>query len=228
MDNKEFIIDIVKKNWLAIISVIIAITSIIVSGLYVYYKIDDRSSEISSKEDEIVLDDSTLEEEKNYVEVDVKGAVKKPGVYTLLEGSNISNAIALAGGITTKATTENVNLSKKLKDEMVVYIFTKEELKKSLDSNKLTCEIPKCECETIKVDNCVDDKKEEVQKDDKISLNRASIEELSSLDGIGESKAKAIVEYRTQNGDFKTIDEVKNVSGIGDLLFDKIKDKITI
>ncbi len=240
MSNFEFLQDIVKKNWIALISIAFGIVSIAGSVLYVAYFKDCPVCE--EQENAVCLkDDSTLNKEEIVfatVKVDVKGAVKTPGVYELKNGSTIQDAIKIAGGITSKGTTTNVNLSKKLTDEMVIYIFTKDEIKKAEANNQLVCEVPKCECETITVNECIDKTNGSNQQTEKptnssdtenklVSINTATLEELSTLDGIGQSKAKAINEYRSQNGLFKSIEEIKNVSGIGDALFEKIKEKIT-
>lgn len=233
MDNFEFLVDLVKKNWMAIVSIAIAFLSVGGSILYVNYSkcpICDNCDNIIKIEEKVA--DPENKDSIKTVKVDIKGAVKKPGVYELNEGSNIDEAIKVAGGITSKATTQNINLSKRLKDEMVIYVFTKDEIKKSETESRIASLVPKCECETIKIENCID--KDESKKDDssaeqkKISINKATKQELSSLDGIGESKAEAIIDYRTKNGDFKEIEDLKKVSGIGEVLFEKIKDKITI
>ncbi len=161
--------------------------------------------------------------------IDIKGAVKKPGVYEVSHDDKVIDAIKLAGGLSKNAVTNNINLSQKLKSEMVIYIFTKNELTTKLISNYTT--IP-CKCETIEVNNCI--KEETTTKNidnpsnNKININIASINELTTLSGIGESKAKAIITYREENNGFKSIDEIKNVSGLGESLFEKIKDNITV
>lgn len=176
--------------------------------------------------------------------VDVKGAVKKPGVYEFSDGDKVIDAIKKAGGLTKNGVTSNINLSQKLKSEMVVYIFTKSELTtKSINTsnnNVITTTMP-CKCETIEVNNCINKEdttiKEDYNKDkidknsetnSKININIASTEELTKLSGVGLAKAEAIVSYRNTNGYFKTIEDIKNVSGLGDALFDKIKDNITV
>jgi competence protein ComEA len=153
--------------------------------------------------------------------VDVKGAVKQPGVYEFLEGDKVIDAIKQAGGLTSNAYTSNINLSKKLSNEMVVYVFKKSEI-----TTPTTTANNPCNCETIQVDNCIN--KEENTSSSKVNINTADVNILSTLSGIGEAKAKAIIDYRTQNGLFKTIEDIKNVSGLGDSLFAKIKDSITV
>lgn len=174
---------------------------------------------------------TTIKVEKN-IFVDVKGAVKKPGVYEVKENSIVNDCIKLAGGITSSGTLSNINLSKKVTDEMVIYVFKKSEITTSAKN-----EIP-CTTEVIEINNCPiitdnqtsnNDKKETTTNtvDKKININTATKEELTTLTGIGESKANSIIEYRKTN-QFKSIEELKNVSGIGEALYESIKDSITV
>lgn len=151
--------------------------------------------------------------------VDVKGEINNPGVYEFIEGDRVIDAINIAGGITKKGSTANVNLSARLTNEMVVFIYSKEEVKNG--SKAINCNT-KCACQTIEVNNCI-------QKSDKslVNINSASLEELLTLSGIGESKAKAIIEYREKNK-FESITDLVNVSGIGETLFNSIKEYITV
>jgi len=237
MFNLEYIGDIFKKNIIAIISIIFGIIGLTLGGGCLYYynfiKICNPDETNSAIQENITLTEEI--DEEIYLKVDVKGAVKKAGVYELPIGSNIQDAIALAGGITSKGSTKNINLAKKLKDEMVIYVFTKDELKKAEDNNQIVCEIPECKCETIVVNECpsidqtlTDNSNNNENQEKKISLNTATLEQLMTLNGIGESKAKNIIEYREKNGLFKSIEELKNVSGIGEAAYEKIKDYITI
>lgn len=168
---------------------------------------------------------TTKQEVKEKQFVDIKGSVKKPGVYQFEENDRVIDAINLAGGLTKNANTDNINLSEKLKSEMVIYVYSDSEIKKG--NNKLTCNTI-CEPKVIEVNNCIEITTNKTNENDKININTASLEELQSLTGIGESKAKNIIEYRTSNGIFNSIEEIKNISGIGEALFEKIKDKITI
>ncbi len=158
--------------------------------------------------------------------VDIKGAVQEPGVYLFREGEIVYDAINRAGGLTKNAVTSNINLSKKLHSEMVIYIFNKKELttKKAVTTTTKST----CECETIEVNNCIKDEQVIENTDSKININTATKEELVTLNGIGDSKAEAIIEYRKKNGNFNSIDDIKNVSGFGDSIFAKIKDSITV
>ena len=162
------------------------------------------------------------------IKVDIKGYVKKPGVYELDEGAIINDLIKLAGGIKKNGTTDNINLSKKLTDETMIVVLSKNELKKQKTetTNPVTSINPvtKQDTTTIESNTIVESNSKE---NDKVSINNASQTELMTLSGIGEKIALKIIEYRTQNP-FKAIEDIKNVSGIGDALFEKIKDYITI
>ena len=220
-ETKEKIIKILKQN---IIGLIISIAVIIGSIFYVNL----NECEVCEKQ---IFEpvESTMEVSK-LIEVDVKGAVKNPKVYALEEGATVEDAITMAGGLAKDGVTKNINLSKKLKDEMVVYVFTNEEIKAEKLANEIVCEVPKCECETINVssDTNISNNSQSSNNNSVISINTASESELTTLDGIGPSKAKAIIEYRNANGPFKTIEDIKKVSGIGDAAFEKIKNRITV
>lgn len=191
-------------------------------------------SEEEVKADEIKKDISEkVEEEKEQIKikVDIKGAILNPGVYELENNSRVSDAINYAGGLTPEADTSTINLSKNLYDEMVIIVYTKEEIKEAKKGNTVVKYIEKeCVCPKIENNACIEN--EETQSSDsisgKISLNKATLSELMTLTGIGEAKAKAIIEYREKNSGFKSIDELTKVSGIGKSIYDKIKDNITI
>lgn len=176
------------------------------------------------EEYEYIADEvKTTEEVVENFYVDVKGAVKNPGVYQFKSGDRVFQAIEIAGGLTKNGSTSNINLSQKLTGEMVVYVYTNAEIKNGAKS--ISCET-KCQCESIEVNNCY--QQEESINNDKVNINTANLDTLLTLSGIGEAKAKTIINYRSENGDFKQIEDLINVSGIGQTLFDKIKDHITI
>lgn len=191
-------------------------------------------------ESDIAISEEIEDEEPKNINVDIKGQIKKPGVYSVLEGSTINDLIKLAGGINKNGTTENINLAKKVEDEMIVIIKTNAALAKYLKDNKESepiCATTNIDCsECLKnVSSSVIVNKEPSNESDsndgitgKISINTATKEELMKLNGIGESKANTIIEYRNANGPFKNIEDLKNVSGIGDVAFEKIKDDITL
>ena len=208
------------------IGIIIGVVSIMISFIYAGSKSD-------TKECNCPLCEAKEEKEtmSNLIKVDVKGAVKEPKVYILEDDATVEDAIKMAGGLVNGGVTSNINLSKRLKDEMVVYVFTKEEIDKENSKNEIVCEVPKCECETINVSAETSIKASESKKETNqglVSINDASIEDLMTLDGIGNAKVLAIINYRNENGPFKTIEEIKNVTGIGDSLYEKIKNKIKL
>lgn len=214
-------------------TVLVLISSLIISIILLSFILigatRERVNAIDIEEELKVT--TTIKVEKN-IFVDVKGAVKKPGVYEVKENSIVNDCIKLAGGITSSGTLSNINLSKKVTDEMVIYVFKKSEITTSAKN-----EIP-CTTEVIEINNCPiitdnqtsnNDKKETTTNtvDKKININTATKEELTTLTGIGESKANSIIEYRKTN-QFKSIEELKNVSGIGEALYESIKDSITV
>ncbi len=137
--------------------------------------------------------------------VDLKGAVVKPGVYKLEDGKRVLDAIQLAGGFQADADQTKINLAARLTDEMVIYIPVIGEV--LVDGSGLP---------TNEVD------------DDKININTATSGELESLPGIGAAKAASIISFREQNGPFKEIEDLVNVSGIGAKSFEKLKDMIKV
>lgn len=177
---------------------------------------------------------------KDSIYVDIKGSIKKPGVYEVDSSTIVNNVILLAGGITKNGTTKNINLSKKVSDEMIIYIYNKSELKK-LDKIELNeCKCDTVECNNIITDNCsiitsennkVSESTNVLETEENTSLiniNTCTKEDLLNLNGIGESKAKLIINYRELNGPFNRIEDIMNVSGIGEALYAKIKEDITI
>ena len=183
------------------------------------------NNEIITKE---VSEVAKQEEVKLYF--DIKGSVKKPGVYEFTQGDRIIDAINKAGGLTKNATTNNLNLSKKLTNEMVIYVFNKNELTTTKAFEQVN-NVADCKCETIEVNNCVDKNTTNESTNNettKININTDSKEKLMTISGIGSSKADAIIEYRTKNGNFKTTEDIINVSGISKTIYDKIKDTITV
>ena len=174
------------------------------------------------------------------IKVDIKGAVNQPGVYEVVENSRVSDVIELSGGLTDKADTSVINLSKNVFDEMVIIIYTKDEInemKKGSTSIKYIekeCICPKLEnaaCIEDKIDNVPNNENNSDDKNEvngKVSLNNATLDELMTLDGIGEKKAQAIIEYRNKNNGFKTIEELLEVDGIGSTTYEKIKVRLTL
>lgn len=138
-------------------------------------------------------------EDTEHIFVYVCGAVNREGVYELPSGSRVYEAIAMAGDFCEDADVRNVNQAEVLEDEQRIYVPVVGE------------EIPS-----------------DSEKDARININKASKEELMTLPGVGESRADSIIKYREQQGAFQSIEEIMQVSGIKEGLFEKIKDLITI
>lgn len=193
---------------------------------------DTTNSENHGIEQEIV---------ENLVVVDVKGAVNNPGVYKVPDTSRVIEALTLAGGVRDDSDLSVINLSKKVFDEMVIIIYTKDEvnnfieIKNNEDEKQEKCIIVEekiinnaCVDNNDATDNTIVENVGQEEVASIVSLNKATKEELMTLSGIGESKALLIIEYRETNNGFKTIEEIKNIKGIGDSIFEKIKDLITV
>ena len=166
------------------------------------------------------------------IKVEIKGAVNNPGVYEIEIGKRVEDAIKLSGGLKNDADISNTNLSKNLVDEMVIIIYTKDEIDSMTTGNTTIKYIDKeCICPVIENKSCISDVVTNFEvieeSSNKISLNKATKEELMTLKGIGESKAKLIIEYREKTP-FKSIEELLNVKGIGKAMFEKIKNNISI
>ena len=196
-----------------------------------YFMLNNNDSVITEVLAETTSTTSAVKEESTKLYFDIKGSVKKPGVYEFTQGDKIIDAINKAGGLTKNATTNNLNLSKKLTNEMVIYVFSKNELTTTKAFEPVS-NASECKCETIEINNCVDKKTTNESNNDtvpaKININTDNKEKLMTISGIGSSKADAIIEYRTKNGNFKTTEDIMNVSGISKTIYDKIKDTITV
>ena len=147
------------------------------------------------------------------IRVDVRGAVNKPGVYTLPVGSRVQDALTLAGEVASNADTRPLNLARRLNDGEQIVVLAIGEVPPTL---------------VITPGRGVQANTPTKSPGGKVNLNTATLAELDTLPGIGPAIAQRIIDYRTQNGDFKTIDDLKKVRGIGDALFSQIKDSITV
>lgn len=237
------IIELIYQRYKLFVAIFIILVTLIIS--YLIYI--NRNSDVKAVDNIIIEQDEKVEssieipEIKN-IKVDVKGLVINPGVYELQEGSRVIDAINASGGLLDNADTNSLNLSKKLKDENVIIVYSTEKIEPEVVIEYVYEE---CHCKEFN-DACVNNndivnfqenkennnpKNEESIIPDsniKISINKASLEELQTLNGVGESKALAIIKYREENGEFKEIEDIMNVSGIGESLFAKIKESITI
>ena len=144
--------------------------------------------------------------EQDLITVDVKGAVKSPGIYDLPVGSRINDAVQKAGGLTDNADSKSINLAQRISDEALVYVPTKEEatsqeMPSSASNNK---------------------------ENKKVNLNKASVEELKQVKGLGAKRAQDIIDHRESNGKFKSVEDLKKVSGIGAKTIEKLKEYVTV
>lgn len=163
-------------------------------------------SEVSS-----ITSDTNEEEINDKFYVDIKGAVVSPGVYEVNDDMRVLDVVKLAGGLTEASDDKKVNLAEKLIDQMVIYIP----------------EIGEEGFELVTQVSTGD--KSITEKDSKlININTSSASELQSLNGVGEKKAEKIIQFREENGSFKTIEDLKKVDGIGEKTFDSLKSQITI
>ncbi len=172
-----------------------------------------------SKSKKISLDDTkpktSLEETKSSgdIFVHVVGEVNAPGIVKVPEGTRLYNVIEKAGGMTKNAQTDYLNLADTVKDGQQIRVISKKEYKKL--KKKSRKESP-------------NESQGGSDTSGLININTATADELQTLSGIGEVRAKAIVEYRTQNGNFSKPEDIKNVSGIGDATFNNIKSQICV
>lgn len=206
----------------------------------------------SNEVDQVPLDELVLDEEKEVNEkkdteletvnvfVDIKGAVISPGVYEIESNKKVIDVVQLAGGFLENADTSMVNLAKKVTNEMVIIIYTVEEVKNAIAKESIAKLVDnQCICPKVNNDACLrqnnnssneqnNSSNNTSDEDVVVNINTATVEELLTLSGIGESKAKAIIEYRTEHGDFRRVEDIMEVSGIGESLYEKIKEYITV
>lgn len=216
-----------------IIGVICFVVLISVVCLILFYCFKTDVFE-KDKNDDLVLEDKIDKKDNNtdnkYYKVDIKGEIVNPGIYELKIDSRVIDVINAAGGLTENADTSVINLSKKINDEMVIIIYSREQVKDFEKTKEIEKQVlDKCselDENSLKNDACIDSSNN--KHTGKVNINTASLEELMTLTGIGEAKAKDIIKYREENGGFKTIDDLLKVSGIGDNTFASIKENITV
>lgn len=157
-------------------------------------------------------------EEINLIIIHIAGEVKNPGIVKIKEGARIADVIEKAGGLTEKANITNINLAYIIEDGQKITIPSEEQDTQEYISNDSG--------EGIREENQKTNTTS--TKNTTVNINKASKEELQTLQGIGESTAQKIIDYRDQNGNFKQIEDIKNVPGIGDSKFEAIKNNIKI
>lgn len=154
--------------------------------------------------------------------VEIRGEVKKPDVYYIEEGRVVNDLINMAGGLTEKADIININRAKKLNNHELIFVQSKEEVAAGVNMPNIN--------NTSNLTNESENKSNISSENNHsiININTASKEELMTLPSVGEKTAEKIIQYREENGNFKNIEDIKNVDRIGDKTFEKFKDKITI
>lgn len=204
----------------------IIIAGVIIVGIFIFYMTTKSNNYIMPEINEIAEDenkgDGEEPEEEQIVSkeivVHITGAVQKEGIVRIKEGSRIVDAIEAAGGMTDEINLEMINLAYTLKDGQKIYVpkLSDKEEEKYINGEKAS---------NIIIDNGTE---ENSSTNAKININTANIAQLETISGIGESTANKIIQYREKNGKFKTIEEIKNVSGIGELKYEGIKNDICV
>lgn len=212
---------------IAKVSLALTVAFVVIAGFL--YVSKDNSGNI---QEELVTSDETavtedvkepLVTDKERIEVPklfccyVCGAVNNPGVYEFSEGARMNELIELAGGFAKDAAVTYLNLAQAVSDSEKIYVPTKKEVSKMGASENLE---PNLQESTSKENDS--------SAEDKVNINTADIDKLTSLPGIGEAKANSIISYREDHGAFQSIEELKNVEGIKDGVFNKIKDLISV
>ncbi|CDR80923.1 ComEA family DNA-binding protein [Lactobacillus delbrueckii subsp. lactis] len=160
---------------------------------------------------------------------DISGAVKHQGVYRLKNGARLEDLIEKAGGLTKDAQLQAINRSQLLKDQDKIYIPGKgDKMEAAQTANSAAASAPASSTSASASASSVSSSTSGAASGDLINLNTATASDLQKLNGIGEKKAEQIIAYRQEKGSFKSIDELKEVSGIGDKTFAAIKDQLTI
>ena len=182
------------------------------------------SSEISQNHPELESAEKIIDGLKVMTStVHVAGAVKNPGVYNLPSSSRVIDAIEKAGGATENADLDQINLADYVSDGQKIEVPKLKSGDTSLNYKLITDELDKIGANKIDSTN-----EKSSSKSDLVNINTADSSELQSLPGIGTTIANSIIEYRKENGNFETIEDLKKVSRIGDKTFDKLKDLITV
>lgn len=201
-----------------IIGLIIALVALIANNFIDQKEDDFSNSKISlfSSDDEFeeteeTKEDSNQTQANETIKVHIAGEINKEGVYEVNNGDRLDDLVKRAGGLTKDANSKKINLAMKLEDQMKIYIpsiYDSEDEPSTTNENLLILDKPSTEIE-------------------KININKASKEELMTLPNIGEKRAEAIIEYR-ENTPFKKIEDIKNVTGIGEKFYQSLRDLITV
>ena len=207
--KKEDVVLFFRQNVKSIILAFVCSLVLIIGGLFYFNqnKTEDYSgvsfSNISNETNN--KDEKAEDKHDEKIFVDVKGAVKHPGVFETTKDKRVKDLIEEAGGLLEDADTSTLNLSQKVKDQMVIYVLKHGEKPKQISDGGISS-----------------------SSGDVININTANLEQLMKISGVGKTKAEAIISYREKNGDFKKKEDITKVKGIGKATFEKIKDKIEV
>lgn len=207
--KKEDVVLFFRQNVKSIILAFVC-SLVVIIGMLFYFnqsKTEDYSGvSFSNPSNETNNKDEKSEDKHDEkIFVDVKGAVKHPGVFETTKDKRVKDLIEEAGGLLDDADTSTLNLSQKVKDQMVIYVLKHGEKPKQISDSGTSS-----------------------SSGDVININTANLEQLMKISGVGKTKAEAIISYREKNGDFKKKEDITKVRGIGKATFEKIKDKIEV
>ena len=221
-----------KKNKIIII---IGVIILFLICIYFVYSKSDEGEMISSEGriENSIIENNTKEkeekqEEKNKIIIHITGMISNEGILELEEGSRISDAIEKAGGLKEGADVSQINLAFILSDGMKIHIPNvndRKEKNEDKTNTYITKESGVSTIEETQNQNNVTEKNKTIAM---VNINKADMKQLQTLPGIGDSTAQKIINYRNENGKFNSIEDIKNVKGIGDSKFVKIKEYITV
>lgn len=221
--RKEVFMDILNKKQ-KIILIIMAIFILLFIGGYiinkankaVYTELETDSNEFESDIIEKEINDEKEDLEDKEIIIHVTGEVKRQGIVKVKQGDRISDVIDVAGGINDRTDLSKINLAYIVQDGQKIYVPSIHD-KDDVDTIVENAGV-----------NVIKDGTNSGNKEGKININKASQTELETLSGVGPSTALKIINYRNENGKFKTIDDIKNVPGIGEAKFENIKNDICV
>ena len=207
--KKEDVVLFFRQNVKSIILAFVCSLVLIIGGLFYFNK--NKTEDYSGVSFSNISNETNNKDEKaenrhdEKIFVDVKGAVKHPGVFETTKDKRVKDLIEEAGGLLDDADTSTLNLSQKVKDQMVIYVLKHGEKPKQISDSSSSS-----------------------SNTDVININTANKEQLMKISGVGKTKAEAIIAHREKNGDFKKKEDITKVHGIGKATFEKIKDKIEV
>ncbi len=216
-----------KDNKIIVVVCIIIIIIFFCVFFYTRSNLESEYNEVNNYD--ILQNETNIEENEDDTKifVHVTGAVKNEGIVDIKEEGRIADAVEAANGFTEEADISQINLAYKLEDGQKIYIPSIKDEKIKEEEKVLEKEYVTDEAgDDIIIEDDISSVKS--KKDGKININTAMESELEEIPGVGESTAKKIIEYRKNNGKFKEIEDIKNVSGIGDSKFENMKEKICV